>query len=121
VAANGNDDKNTKQIKPTASQKNHQLCGDVDHRDRAADSVAVDGLYVIETDGGDRALPADLFPRRNQSWQLFGDYQRLSILAVCKKYVIHYRLSGLRECLIKFLHCLWVCKIGLSLPSSCLP
>ena len=42
--------------------KNHQLCGDVDHRDRAADSVAVDGLYVIETDGGDRALPADLFP-----------------------------------------------------------
>ncbi len=48
------------------------------------DSVAVDGLYIIETDGGDRALPADLFPRRNQSWQLFGDYQRLSILAVCK-------------------------------------
>ncbi len=67
----GNDDKNTKQIKPTASQKNHQLCGDVDHRDRAADSVAVDGLYVIETDGGDRALPADLFPRRNQSWQRY--------------------------------------------------
>lgn len=36
------------------------------------------------------------------------------LLALCKEYFIDHSLSGIWQCSLEFLHCLWVCEIRFS-------
>lgn len=95
--------------------KNLQLCWwCVDHRDRAADSVAVNGLYVIRNRWKSCATRRP-FPRRNQSClNYLGAYQRLSILAVCKNTLFITVLVVFGNVLSNSFIAYGFCKIGLS-------
>ena len=78
----------------SANKKNTKLCPHDSNRNHFDHSIALDGVYFIETNGRNRSLSSDLFPRKNRMGKLSGYDCRLSFLALCKKYIIHHCASS---------------------------
>lgn len=74
------------------TKKNTKLCPHDSNRNHFDHSIALDGVYFIETNGRNRSLSSDLFPRKKSYGKtiwirlppfLFGAMQEIHYSSLC--------------------------------------